>query len=167
MGTRTICVPATSPTWKHTECPPSPPPRKLNCPGRHRPRTPPTHIPQKNQTLLFHNGHPPKSNHATTEYQTSACSPTRGKAHVNQIITPDNDTTERPTLQEKDSFKRVHDTVATLGIPLRLWEWRMGMGRSGCGDGSPWSPAHKASSSCGELECPRQRCGLGFSTCNS
>lgn len=165
-------MPATSPTWKHTECLPSHPPRKLNCPGRHRPPPPPAPpehtYPKRTKHFSFTmDPPPPQSNHATTEYRTSACSPTRGKAHVNQIITPDNDTTEMPTLQEKDSFKRVQDTVATLGVPLRPWEWRMGMGRSGCGDGSQGSLAHKASSSCGELECPRQRCGLGFSTCNS
>lgn len=74
---------------------PAPPPKKKKLPWQASTNTPSpaghtrlkrTEHCSMSPSLSQWTPHPP-SNHATTEHLTSPCSPTRGKAHVNQIIT--------------------------------------------------------------------------------
>lgn len=87
-GTVTIHVLETSPTWKHTQNP-----QEQNHLGRHRTCHPPgTEPPKRAKSCpMSPCDHPTNLNWASATHQILPCSPSKGKAHVNQITTPGND----------------------------------------------------------------------------
>lgn len=108
--------------------------------GRHRHPAPSTHTRKRAKrcsvSRSLSNGPPSNRsanvNWASTEDQALPCSPARGEALVNQIITPGKDNHRDASAAGKGpQLRRVQNTAATLGVSPRTWELGMGEKRAG------------------------------------
>ena len=179
-----MCLKHLLPGNTHTESPRTKPPWQASYPP------PPSTQPPKRAKSCSRSpsDHPTNLSWASATHQILPCSPSKGKAHVNQITTPGNDDYKQSSqpCRERTAVSRgckiqqppqeSPEVVASGGWKgkeqVKLWRqhaWGPGVMREGAtkkgrrmGRGqSPPLPAAWGP------ECPRQRCALGFCTNNS